>query len=297
MSFGGGAWSDDETPSRGAVRRKREDDGDEAMDGGLGAPKRRIVRAAGAKRLRAANNVDGTSRAVGQPSSEPAQAQTPAPAAGLGRFHTMGHPEFRLTAMRPPTGGQEGFKEQATAWISGQCRCLQCEVTRVATLLSKKQQPRVCVLWDLDNYGFPAQLRGPAPPSLSELKVAEKAVVWAFYGLGIEAHGKEPSKLVAPRSAFGSLKRAGALQLSPCGNWPQAADEVMQRVVRIMRNVHLVVVSGDKPHLKACAKAHAQRKLLPGQPPFNLGRVNSTGKDAAVIWQEIGAFCRVLEEG
>eukprot|EP01062_Namystynia_karyoxenos_P022392 TRINITY_DN18583_c0_g1_i9.p1 TRINITY_DN18583_c0_g1~~TRINITY_DN18583_c0_g1_i9.p1 ORF type:complete len:345 (+),score=110.93 TRINITY_DN18583_c0_g1_i9:85-1035(+) len=315
MSFGGGGWSDDEAPAaaaprraarrpvplqrRAGVRRKREED--DAMDED-GPPAAAAAAApapsGGAKRQRLANAAGGQQRALRRGDAAKVPSDAPPPP-GLGRFHSVADPNFSTQAMRPPGEDEaERFAQKAGGWLSGDCRCLQCELTRTAQLLSKKQEPRVCVLWDLDNYGFPEAVKRDAPAAAEQLP--PQLVVWAFYGLGwTELRKTEPEKQITGRSLFGVLRRGKSLHITPCGNFPQAADEAMQRVVRIMRNVHIVVVSGDKPHLLRCRKAHAQQRRIPGQPRTEFGRINpaESGRDVDKVWQQIRAFCQAAQGG
>eukprot|EP01062_Namystynia_karyoxenos_P022389 TRINITY_DN18583_c0_g1_i4.p1 TRINITY_DN18583_c0_g1~~TRINITY_DN18583_c0_g1_i4.p1 ORF type:complete len:299 (+),score=81.88 TRINITY_DN18583_c0_g1_i4:83-979(+) len=297
MSFGGGGWSDDEAPAAAAPRR---------------AARRPVPlqRRAGVRRKREEDDAmdeDGPPAAAAAAAPAPGSASPTRPAGSSGRCAAGTQPKCPPTPLRRPDwGGSIPWPTPTSAprpcarpgWLSGDCRCLQCELTRTAQLLSKKQEPRVCVLWDLDNYGFPEAVKRDAPAAAEQLP--PQLVVWAFYGLGwTELRKTEPEKQITGRSLFGVLRRGKSLHITPCGNFPQAADEAMQRVVRIMRNVHIVVVSGDKPHLLRCRKAHAQQRRIPGQPRTEFGRINpaESGRDVDKVWQQIRAFCQAAQGG
>eukprot|EP01062_Namystynia_karyoxenos_P022391 TRINITY_DN18583_c0_g1_i8.p1 TRINITY_DN18583_c0_g1~~TRINITY_DN18583_c0_g1_i8.p1 ORF type:complete len:338 (+),score=83.21 TRINITY_DN18583_c0_g1_i8:85-1014(+) len=308
MSFGGGGWSDDEAPAaaaprraarrpvplqrRAGVRRKREED--DAMDED-GPPAAAAAAApapsGGAKRQRLANAAGGQQRALRRGDAAKVPSDAPPPP-GLGRFHSVADPNFSTQAMRPPGEDEaERFAQKAGGWLSGDCRCLQCELTRTAQLLSKKL--------GLGQLRFPRGREARRPGRRGATAPAARGR-WAFYGLGwTELRKTEPEKQITGRSLFGVLRRGKSLHITPCGNFPQAADEAMQRVVRIMRNVHIVVVSGDKPHLLRCRKAHAQQRRIPGQPRTEFGRINpaESGRDVDKVWQQIRAFCQAAQGG
>eukprot|EP01064_Diplonema_japonicum_P038915 TRINITY_DN9614_c0_g1_i1.p1 TRINITY_DN9614_c0_g1~~TRINITY_DN9614_c0_g1_i1.p1 ORF type:complete len:344 (+),score=77.79 TRINITY_DN9614_c0_g1_i1:73-1032(+) len=276
---GGGAVLDKPKVVKKVVRKRgRDDDEDEEMAEAASRPPPSGV---GAKRLK---NIEG--KAVKLPPA-------PLPPAGVGRFHSIADPEFSDIAL--PRPGQDG---RSGAWIGSKCRCLQCELTRVATGLKGKNT--ICLL-DLDNFGYPHWVKQASPHQLQAAgKPPENVFLWGFYGLGFEAHGHkgDPMDAISWRSLFGVFNKTQQLRLSPCGNFPQAADEAMQKTVEVLRNMNLVIVSSDKPNLRACAKAHAAQPLLPGRKRKNFTSINpsSLHMDSAAVWQEVADFAAANAE-
>eukprot|EP01059_Diplonema_ambulator_P014095 TRINITY_DN24923_c0_g1_i1.p1 TRINITY_DN24923_c0_g1~~TRINITY_DN24923_c0_g1_i1.p1 ORF type:complete len:318 (+),score=43.48 TRINITY_DN24923_c0_g1_i1:56-1009(+) len=268
---GGGAVLEKPTVKKVARKRGREDEGEMEVEEEGGAAVH------GTKRMK---NLEGKSVKRDLPPA-------PLPPPGVGRFHVITDPEFSDIALpRPGHDGRSG------SWIGSQCRCLQCETTRVASKL--RQKTTICIL-DLDNYGYPQWVRQPAPPGLHSMGAPPPNLfIWGFYGLGFEAHGHkgDPLDAISSRSLFGMFKKTNQLHLSPCGNYPQAADEAMQKMVDVLRNMNLAVVSSDKPHLRACGKAHANQTILPGRVHKDFVAVNPStlGMDSAAVWKRVADF-------
>ena len=292
MSFRASEWSDDEKPApvtkaavapkkkyklirrtpavaadgamreaavTAKIRQKRgrddDDDGDAMRDSAstttdTKAPKAEKGTTQARKRMR-----DNSGKAV------PPAPPTPH---GVGKFHTVMDPQYSDVCLPRPGADP---KLRSGAWIGAVCHCLQCEATRVAQKMSTTQKTTLVIV-DLDNFGYPQWVKHPAPSSVAQAGEAPGNIFfWCFYGLGFAEYGQkgDPEDAVAGKSLFGSLKRTGQVHFSPCGNYPQAADLAMQAVVGVMRNVHIGVVTADKPHIKACHNAYLAQKLLPGR--------------------------------
>eukprot|EP01063_Lacrimia_lanifica_P006249 TRINITY_DN13769_c0_g5_i1.p1 TRINITY_DN13769_c0_g5~~TRINITY_DN13769_c0_g5_i1.p1 ORF type:complete len:272 (+),score=101.68 TRINITY_DN13769_c0_g5_i1:101-916(+) len=225
-------------------------------------------------------------------------AAAPAPV-DLGLFHSPTHPAFSEVVIRAP-GGKQGGPAQG-GWISKECRCMQCEVTRFAQKLVNKQytppaKRTVAILLDLDNFGFPQWVKHPAPPAVLESgATSQVAAVWGFYGLGFERYGKQgnPWDAIGAKSLFSFLRKNNQLQLSPCANFPQAADLAMQAVVAILRNCHICLVTSDKQHAKACTAIHAAQTPPPGQAKKLFTKIDphAVKNDGAAVWKQVAAFC------
>ena len=268
--------------------KKRALDEDEGVDAPASSAAKPAPR--GAKRFR-----DNEGNARDPPPAPPAPP-------GVGRFHTVLDKEFSDVAL-PRPGADPSVK--SGAWIGAVCRCLQCEATRAAQTLvagvaEGKGAKTTVVLVDLDNYGYPQWVRHPAPASVAEAGSAPNNVfVWCFYGLGFETHGHkgDPSDAVAAKSLFGSLKRSGQIQFSPCGNFPQAADQALQAVVAILRNMHLALVTSDKGLIKGCHDAFRAQPLLPGRKKklFQTIDPKKHHHDSTSTWHEIASFISAAE--
>ncbi|KAJ9471211.1 hypothetical protein DIPPA_23548 [Diplonema papillatum] len=304
MSFNAPQWSDEETPAvvvgaEVVVKKKRK-----LLKKATGPAKKASIKKLAGKRRRdededeemddAANDApegNGAKRYKDSAGKSRKRQLPPAPPAppGVGVFHTIMDPAFSNVAV-----AEEGRDTRAGAWIGSQCKCLQCETTRVAQQLVKHEINAV-VLLDLDNFGFPHWIKHAAPPSFLATDDAQKKVfVWGFYGLGFETHGLkgDPWDAIVSRSVFGHLRKGEKLRLTPCANTPQAADEAIQRMILVLRNMHIAVVSGDKLHLKQSAKNHAAQELLPGRRRKIFRTINSLEllRDSQLIWGSVSNF-------
>ena len=217
----------------------------------------------------------------------------PSTVKGLGRFHRVTDPDYSDIAIKNPSDITSINDTIKKGWLGSECRCLQCELTRLAGSLSAQTEVTrdIVVLLDLDNFGFPHWVRTPV--QMRDFKLPENIFLWGFYGLGFESHGRkgDPNTHITRNSIFGHLRARGQLRLSPCGNYPQAADNAMQCAVSVLRNVHLMVVSADKPNLETCSSRHDRQPILPGKTRKNFAAVNPHEfQDAAAVWRHVASL-------
>ena len=139
------------------------------------------------------------------------------------------------------------------------------------------------VLLDIDNWGFESLATEPA----AKTRLPEDCFFWLFYGAGFEAfwsldletadwaaYGKRRGAV--DKTLFADLQQRQRLWFSPAGGHKQAADLAILQTVALLRNMHVVVVSGDRELRAAAAKK--ERSPAPDGKPRFVGTVAPTGK-------------------
>eukprot|EP00906_Rhabdomonas_costata_P002734 RCo004250 len=95
------------------------------------------------------------------------------------KFHLPSDPEYSTSAVPDPSGAASSGNDWRD-WATPNCRCMQCEVLRVAPLLVGSS---TALLLDLDNWGF-TPLATTALPRGAEVPTG--VFLWAFFGSGFE---------------------------------------------------------------------------------------------------------------
>jgi len=205
------------------------------------------------------------------------------------RFHQPTDPDFSPIAI-PVLG--ENANCDWREWQSPKCRCLKCEILRVAPLMKRC---RVVVLLDIDNWGLDPLAKRPR----ANLRLPDDCFFWCFYGLGFEKfegvdlggvdfaayaarHG------VVGNTVFTELQQSKRVWFSPAGGHSQAADEAIIKTVAVLRNMHVAVITGDR-ELGQTALQQKRSPPLDGKPR-RVGLVTPAGRPFNAVWRELLVF-------
>ncbi|KAG5496221.1 hypothetical protein JKF63_02522 [Porcisia hertigi] len=241
------------------------------------------------------------------------------------KFHLPGEEGFSIVAgaCDDQDARHDAHFISGDAWMSKTCHCIQCETLRVVSryseMCSKSTVAPIVVLVDLDNFGF-NQFK--SIPPYADVELLDGVVVWGFFGSCFTRHhGVWPSAQTVceplpnrekPANAAGRTKRSiweilvekQQAFFTPCGGQKQAADGVMQRVLRALHGVETVLLTGD---VKLINEIYRSRRLRGTKSRreneddisdrLSVINVNDVDKRFVPVWRALCHRCRANTRG
>eukprot|EP01001_Neometanema_parovale_P007497 NODE_3799_length_1161_cov_51.097303_g3613_i0.p1 GENE.NODE_3799_length_1161_cov_51.097303_g3613_i0~~NODE_3799_length_1161_cov_51.097303_g3613_i0.p1 ORF type:complete len:367 (+),score=50.98 NODE_3799_length_1161_cov_51.097303_g3613_i0:60-1103(+) len=216
----------------------------------------------------------------------PARAPFPKASPLVVGFHKPGDEGYSMVAIRNPDEEERKEPQDWREWAS-KCRCLRCEAIRAASIL---RGCKVVILLDIDNWGFEFMARKEKC-----VRLPPDVFFWCFYGAGIEHvaglaleqinFSELATQSQIKTTIFSEAESNKRLQFSPAGGHKQAADLAILETVSLLRNMHVIVITGDR-ELRQQAEVQT-RTIPPDGIPRRVATINPVGRQGTEVWGQV----------